>query len=197
MGDQDRNRLVIKSEAKRLVYAEVYAPMHVDTDGEFMTEEHIERMAHKFLSSGKVTKIDVQHDQKESGCVIVESFLAREQDPDGFIKGSWVLGVKVIPDELWERVQKGELNGFSFQGYIHKTPVKATVVVARKFIGETEESAVGVLPPHRHTVSLSFTEAGRLMAGRTSREFDHDHGVKRATATEMEWEHAHRMILID
>ena len=83
--------------------------MHVDTDGEAMTANEIQKMAHGFLAAGRTDKIDVGHNLKESGCVVVESFLARKGDADGFINGAWVLGVKVLPDELWEAVKTGEL----------------------------------------------------------------------------------------
>jgi len=35
-----------------------------------MTAEDIAKMAHNFLAFGRVTKIDVQHNQKESGLLL-------------------------------------------------------------------------------------------------------------------------------
>lgn len=192
------NRLVVKSDEERLVYAEVYSPLHIDTDGEAMTAESIRKMAHRFLSSGRVHKIDVQHNQQESGCEVVESFIVRKQDPDGFIDGSWVLGIHVIPDELWERVKKGELNGLSFFGAVQKVPARASVIVTRKMVGDTEDSLdAGPLPSHSHPVTIDFSENGRVLEGYTECVLDHRHRVQKATATELEWDHAHRLILID
>lgn len=189
--------IVIKSEAERIVYAEVYSPLHVDTDGEAMTAEEICKMAHHFLSEGRTKSIDIQHNRKACGAYVVESFIARKADPDGFVLGSWVLGVKLPEGEIWDKVLKGELNGFSFYGMVQKVPTRAEVIITRKMVGETEDSLDGVLPPHYHEVSLSFSTDGRLEEGKTGIALDHSHSIKRATATEMEWEHSHRLVLID
>lgn len=189
--------IVIKSEDKRLVYGEVYAPMQVDTQGEAMTADQIEQMAHRFLSKGLVSNIDVDHECAESGSVVVESFIARTSDPDGFIEGSWVLGVKVSSD-LWESVKSGELNGFSFHALTKKVPTVATVIITKRMDGDTEESTKdGLLPPHKHQVSLEFDDEGVLIPGRTSPFLSHEHDVKKATATESAMEHSHRLILIE
>lgn len=194
---EQKQRIVVKSEDKRLVYAEVYSPLHVDTDGEAMTQDEIEKAAHNFLASGNVRNIDVRHNTKQSGCVIVESFMARKGDPDGFIEGSWVMGVKVLPDDLWQKVLSGELNGFSFMGQVTRVPVKAKVKVARKMLGETELSVKGMLPPHFHELVVTFDERGRVEPGETDESLSHKHEILRATATEKELDHSHRLILID
>ena len=191
-------RIVIKSEERRLVYGEVYAPMQIDTDGEAMTAQEIERMAHKFLASGRTSKIDVAHDHSESGCLAVESFIARKEDPDGFVLGSWVLGVIVVPDELWKAVKSGELNGFSFAGGVEKEQVTAKVTVVKKMLGDTEKSAEdGMVPSHIHKIDIRFDEDGRIANGSTAEEMGHIHLITKTTATEREMEHSHRLILID
>lgn len=188
--------MVVKSEEQRLVYGEVYSPLHVDTDMETMTAEDIQAAAHSFLASGRVNKIDVGHDGVESGCLVVESFIARKQDPDGFIEGAWVLGVLVAP-QYWDQVKSGELNGFSFAGSVEKVPVTAKVVVARKMMGRTEMSSKGLLPPHDHPVEIDFSESGRVLSGVTGKTLDHVHTVGKATATDRAMDHSHRLILIE
>jgi hypothetical protein len=191
------SRIVIKSEERRLVYGEVYAPWQVDTDGEAMLPEDIEKMAHDFLSSGRVHKIDVQHNLKESGCIVVESFIARKNDPDGFLEGAWVLGTKIIPDDIWEMVKKGEINGYSFYGPVTQVSVQAVVQSTRRMLGKTEESSEGLLTPHTHSLDIKFSEDGKVIPGITGSEFNHCHVVSRTTATEVEMEHAHRLVLIE
>ena len=192
-----RTKIVIKSEEKRLVYGEVYSPMHVDTDGEAMTTDEIEKMAHSFLSKGRTGKIDVSHSFRESGCLVVESFLARKNDPDGFILGSWVLGVKVIPDELWTAVKKGEINGFSFAGDAAREKVRAVVTLTKQMAGTTEKSEAGLLPAHDHPVKIIFDAGGQIIQGKAEETLGHEHPILRTTATEEEMEHSHRLILID
>lgn len=192
--------LVVKSEEKRLVYGEVYSPLHVDTDGEAMTADEIEKMAHSFLERGLTTQIDVGHNQKESGCAVVESFIARKEDPDGFIDGAWVMCVRVTP-ELWVDVKKGELNGFSFMGSATRVPVETTVSVAERMTGDTEKSDnSGLLPEHSHPVEIAFKE-GRIVPGETLPMLGHVHKIAGATATlpafpDSPMEHSHRLIMI-
>jgi len=59
----------------------VYSSLHIDTDGEAMTADEIEKMAYKFISDGNIRKIDVGHNNEESGSFIVESFIARKRWP--------------------------------------------------------------------------------------------------------------------
>jgi len=189
--------IVIKSEAERLVYGEVYAPFQIDTDGEAMTPEDVKKMAHGFLSSGRVSKIDVEHSLEESGCQVVESFLVRKDDPDGFIEGAWVLGVKIFPDDVWAKVLKGELNGFSFYGPVNKVSAQATVDVVRRLVGKTEKSTDGLLPPHFHDLDVKFNLEGKVIPSLTGKSLGHTHPVVRTTATEEALEHSHRMVLIE
>ncbi len=190
-------RVVIKSDDDHFVLAEIYSPLHIDTDGEAMTAEEIRKMAYRFLSEGRTKKIDLQHNRQESGCVMVESFIARDNDPDGFIKDSWVGGLIIPAGEIWDKVKKGELNGFSFFGEVRKVPVTAKVTVTRKMVGETEDSIEGVLPVHSHGMSVMFSEDGRVEPGWTEEFLDHRHRIQKATATDVEWEHGHRIILVE
>ena len=105
------SQLVYKEEAdQHLVYGEVYAPNRPDADGEFMTVEEIRKAAHEFVRSGKMDQLDLMHNGKAiKGCSIVESFIARKDDPV-FLPDSWVVGVKVGDMPLWNQIKKGEIN---------------------------------------------------------------------------------------
>lgn len=197
MSNQKELELKIKSHEKRLVFGEVYSPLQVDTQDEAMTKSAIEDMAHTFLLEGRTDKVDVSHSFKKSGCLVVESFIARKNDPDGFIDGAWVLGIKVIPDDLWEQVKKGELNCFSFGGKGRTVPKKVKVSQIIKIEGETELSHEdGLLPPHSHDVELHFKD-GTMIPGMTGITLDHQHGISKESATEEELDHSHRMITIE
>ena len=105
-----------KSDAKQqIVFGEVYVPDRRDTDGNFMTAETIEKMAHDFLANKRNAQISKGHDgNTDKGCV-VESFIVREGDPD-FATGSWVVGVHVPDAKIWKSIEAGELTGFSIEG---------------------------------------------------------------------------------
>lgn len=180
-------------DERQLVYAEVYAPNLVDTDNEFMSEDDIEKMAHEFLSSGKINKIDVQHDFKESGCLVVESFIARK-GWEPFVEGAWVMGVW-CPDEIWAKIKSGELNGFSFAGITQKYPAKVLVEVTKQLVGITEKSTVDIIPSHEHTFTIYFDNKGQIVSGKTDVVQAHSHLILKGTATEIELDHSHRLIL--
>ena len=105
-----------KSDAtKRIVYGEVYVPDERDSDGNWMTAETIEKMAHSFMQELRLVNIDKNHDGETDKGVVVESFIARSGDPD-FTEGAWVAAVKVADSDTWAAVEKGEITGFSIEG---------------------------------------------------------------------------------
>jgi len=187
---------VIKSEDRRIIYAPVYSPYRVDTDNEAMTPGQIESMAHGFMLNGRWDCIDVNHDGVKSGCQVVESFVARKDDPD-FVQGEWVLGIKIFLDDLWEKVLKGELNGLSFSS--KNVPSRAGFLVDLlqpvSGTGTTEDSDGGPLPAHVHDISIEFTEDARVIPALTGETLGHKHAVNRMTATDMAQDHAHRLVL--
>jgi len=57
---------------------------------------------------------------------ILESYLAPaafELDRTNVKKGTWLLAVRVVDDDLWKQVKSGELAGFSIGGSAVKVPV--------------------------------------------------------------------------
>ena len=105
-----------KSDAKQqIVYGEVYKPNVRDSDGNFMTAETIEKMAHDFLGKARTSHISKNHDGNNDKGYVVESFIVRKGDPD-FIEGAWVVGVHVPDIEFWKQIENGTLTGFSIEG---------------------------------------------------------------------------------
>ena len=182
-----------KIEEDQVVYGEVYVPNRVDTDHETVSEKDVEKMAWEFLASGKMSKIDVQHDLLESGCSVVESFVARK-GWEPWVDGAWVMGVKCT-DDIWKSVKSGELNGFSFYGTSKKVPAKVLVEVAKQIAGVTEQNTEDILPPHDHTFLINFDNKGNIVSGKTDIVMEHGHTIKHGTATEEELAHRHRLVL--
>lgn len=106
---------------KRIVYGEVYVPYERDTDGNWMTPDEVEKMAHRFMENLRLTKIDKQHDGEPDEGVVVESFIARPGDPD-FTPGAWVLGTKILKESTWQAILKGEITGYSIAGVAELIP---------------------------------------------------------------------------
>jgi hypothetical protein len=103
------------SGEKQIVYGEVYVPEKKDSDGNWMTADTIEKMAHDFMRKGGVNQISKGHDGQCDKGAIVESFIAREGDPD-YAEGSWVVGVHIPDTKIWKQVKDGTLTGFSIEG---------------------------------------------------------------------------------
>lgn len=188
--------IAVKSEHERLVYAVVFAPLKVDTDTEAMTRSEIKKMAYSFLANKRTDNIDVKHDYQKSGAVVVESFLARADDPDDFPEGAWVLVIYIEPDDLWDKVLSGELNGLSWAGDVEREIHLVKVTRAVKVEGTTEMSLEnGLLPPHSHKVMIRFDDNGKVIKTETEETLGHVHEVIQTTATGTIFEHGHRLLI--
>lgn len=175
------------TEARRLVYAELYAPDIPDSDKEFMRASEIENMAHSFMRSMKLDAIDSQHDNVlVSGCCVVESFIARKGDPD-FIEGAWVVGMHIDNDEMWEKIVKGEINGFSMEAMVVKVPQEVEVDIPPVLSGMTQKSE-----GHTHDFLVAYSPDGDFMGGKTNTIDGHCHAIVRGTITEEANGHSHR-----
>lgn len=177
------------------VFGEVYAPDIVDTDGESMSAADIQKMAHDFIASGRVSALDIDHSHELCGATVVESFIARAGDPD-FAEGSWVLGIRMPDGELWERVQSGELNSFSVDALVTKVASARKLPKLTSACGTTaEQSDLSTLPPHTHAFFIEFDEQGRVSIGRTSKVLGHVHAIEGTVTTEKADGHSHRFFV--
>lgn len=181
-------------EEKRIVYGEVYAPNVLDTYTDFMSKEDIELMAHRFMQLQTMRQaIDTNHDEQSNGSYPVESFIARDGDPD-YTPGAWVLGTKVEDEDVWDQIKKGELNGYSFQALVRKVAVVVDIEVTPNIAGVTEP---GDVDNHEHVFYVELNDEGRVVKGRTSTVKGHYHEIKRGTATEKAKGHSHRINIGD
>ena len=96
----------------------VYEPMTEDTDGNYMTEEEIEKAAHWYMKNAG--DADIQHCfEKAEGVEVVESFIAKsdmEIEGQQIKKGTWIMTMEVSDDTVWDSIEKGEITGFSMGG---------------------------------------------------------------------------------
>lgn len=193
-----------KTDGKlQIAYAEVYAPNLPDAHGDFMVPDEIRKMAHAFLRAGLTKKVDVEHNNEFSGSAVVESFIARDSDPD-FIPGSWVAGIHIPDAELWKQVESGEINGFSLQGMGIQTEKTVTLTVPSVVKGLTMENEID---GHWHAFEVRFNDTdGSLEGGQTLLTFptdfaDHLHLIKKGTVTEPGGDedapHVHRFSFVE
>nr|WP_255404647.1 XkdF-like putative serine protease domain-containing protein [Thermoactinomyces sp. DSM 45892] len=91
-------------------------PNEPDHDGDRISQEKIEEVAHRFVE--KYANIDLQHSLNNVGS-LVESYIAPVDlafDDVTVPQGSWMLGVRVTDESAWSNVKKGKLTGFSIMG---------------------------------------------------------------------------------
>lgn len=172
---------------KQIVYGEVYVPNVVDSHGEMMLPVDVELMAHRFMAEMKNDRIDVMHDNKCIEARVVESFVARKGDPD-YHEGSWVLATYIEDKEIWKKIKRGELNGYSIETYVRKVEAVVDFSYYPHVWGLSEK-----VDGHNHYFFIQLDEDGNICCGRTSVEKGHSHEIALATATEMAKKHAHRI----
>lgn len=177
---------------EQIVMAEVLIPDTPNTYGDIMTEAAIREAAYAFMVAGLNSKIilDVEHDNVDitGDAYIVESFIAREGDPK-FIKGSWVIAVKIEDDDLWARVVAGDLNGFSFEALAYMTPVTIENLRPRIVTGIT---APDLIDGHTHVYAVTLDPLNRPLYGCTGMTDGHEHTISRHTITDEADGHTHR-----
>jgi len=190
--NQDAVQIKKLDQEEQVVFGEVYAPGFPDSQGDFMTPDEVKKMAYNFLRKGVTSNIDVNHSQQPSGSYVVESFIARDDDPI-YIPGSWVIGVKVPDAAVWQMVKSGELNGFSLDGMGLRTDTVFEIEMPELLKGETDD-----VQGHKHTFTVKFDQEGNFLGGVTGPGRDgHVHKIDRGTVTDAANGHSHRFSFVE
>ncbi len=103
-------------EDQRIVYGVVLEPDTVDLQGDVLTIDTIEEAAHKYLVEHRTVGDNHSH---AAAAEVVESYLApadMELGGQKISRGSWIMGVHVTDDRLWDAVRSGDYAGFSIGG---------------------------------------------------------------------------------
>ena len=138
-------------DAKRIVYGVVLDPYIVDAHDDYLSPAEIEPPSHNFMASSRMIGLD---HNGATEAQVVESWIQPYPDSDEYKKavagephralrtpfgddfihsGSWVLGVKLSP-ENWAKVQAGELNAFSIGGFGTRENIEASEMPKVDFI---------------------------------------------------------------
>jgi hypothetical protein len=171
---------------EQIVMGVVYAPGLPDSHGDYMTAVEIKKACHDFM----------MHDNMRYGCEIVECFIVRKGDPDFPIEGSWVAAVH-CPDPIWERVKKGELNGFSMEALAFRETKELDLEFPPQVKGITTKH-----DDHTHEFEIMFGPEGEFIGGKTSIAVDadgksHYHAIRKGVITEETLGHTHKFAYIE
>ena len=189
-------KLIIKNEYERVVVGEVYIPGQEDTDGNIMTASEIKKACYNFMRKQRTHNIDLMHNYRETGSYVVENFLARRGDPDGFAEGSWVAAVKIESDDIWNKILKGDINCYSLAGYATNLDKKVEVVDrVSETSGETFANLDQLVPSHTHSFSVKFDEDNKVIPSITSKRMGHKHELVTTSSTEPAFGHSHRYLM--
>lgn len=177
----DENR----EDWRQIVYAEVYAPNVLDTHNDFMMAETIEKMAHTFLKTKSQRNIDVMHNNVLVNACIVESFIARDDDKV-FTPKSWVVGIHIEDEDIWQAILDGKLNGLSVEAFTNFDEKVVEVTLPDVVKGVTSK-----VKSHIHQFTARYDNKGNFIGGITDVVDGHSHTITHATVTDFSEEHNH------
>jgi DNA adenine methylase len=113
---------------ERYVLGIVLEPEVVDAQGDIYSSQEIRQAAHRFME--EFGGLGLMHRMRVNDQVkVLETYLAPTDFAFGdtrIRKGTWLLAVHVLSDELWARVKDGALTGFSIGGSARRVPESNT-----------------------------------------------------------------------
>lgn len=109
--------IIQKDADKQIVTGPVLIPGKPDRQGDIVSTDNIEKVAHDYLATHRL--VDEMHDNVDRAeHSVVESFVAPqpiELGGEQIRKGSWIVSVQ-LGDDAWTKVESGEYSGFSIEG---------------------------------------------------------------------------------
>jgi|9_EtaG_2_1085328.scaffolds.fasta_scaffold00468_10 hypothetical protein len=90
----------------------------------YFTAETVRKAAEAYMKHQNTNSATLQHEEKVTGVHTVESWIVENSTNDksnlyGYELpvGTWFVTMRVLNDEVWERIKSGELKGLSIEGY--------------------------------------------------------------------------------
>lgn len=117
---------IIKADkTKQNVYGVFLVPEKADTDGDVISVEDVEKVAHGFIVEYR--DIDEMHQKQAMDAEIVESFIAWVDNLEYYgkvlKKGTWAGAIHVTDEKVWAKIEKGEYRGFSVRISGRREPI--------------------------------------------------------------------------
>ncbi len=155
-------RIIKADTASHFVTGIVYEPMVEDSQGNYMTEEEIVKAFLWYTKNGD--KVDIQHSFEplaKSAVEVVENWIAKadfELNGETIKKGTWLMTVEVTDPNVWDKIQKGEITGFSMGGVGHYSEEDVDLSTIEKESGGKEKR--GLLKQLGKLLGLEVVEKG-------------------------------------
>lgn len=102
----------------------------------FYSQKSIVEFADMFLNKFK-NKINIDHSNTMINARIIESYFARENNEFNVIQGSWMLALKILDNDVWQRIKDGSLKAFSVEGMFVNQLVEMSIQKEKQDMKET------------------------------------------------------------
>jgi hypothetical protein len=125
--------IIERDEKKKIVTGIVADPVNVDCYGYSIDREDIEQAAIEYMERYVHTGIDHEKDGDgypvlyDEVIIVVENWIARtpgNMNGVDYPEGAWLQSHKILDDEIWGRIERKELTGFSFEAACTKVPIE-------------------------------------------------------------------------
>ena len=132
VGDPHWHGTIVKrDDEKHFVLAPVLVPGEADYQGDVITAEEIQKAAHTFLNDirQRESDSDLMHrvEVNKEDVAIAESWVSPSDIDIGehkIKKGTWMMGLTIKSETIWNMVKDGILTGLSIFGVGHRTPIE-------------------------------------------------------------------------
>ena len=112
----------------------------------YFTKETVRKAAEAYMKHQNTNSATLQHEEKVTGVHTVESWIVENSTNDksnlyGYELpvGTWFVTMRVLSDEVWERIKSGELKGLSIEGYfVDKMETLASTKSKLEQVGEID-----------------------------------------------------------
>ena len=112
----------------------------------YFTKKTVRKAAEAYMKHQNTNSATLQHEEKVTGVHTVESWIVENSTNDksnlyGYELpvGTWFVTMRVLNDEVWERIKSGELKGLSIEGYfVDKMETLASTKSKLEQVGEID-----------------------------------------------------------
>lgn len=134
LAKEKKQEIMLKDEKKHMLYgcvlrADFPIYRYNPTYGEYFLQfgkEAIEQMQKRFMKDSLLQSFTVNHEEDANGIYITESWIKLSENDkstalgigEDCAPGSWFIGAYIDSNDIWQKVQSGEWNGFSIEGLI-------------------------------------------------------------------------------
>lgn len=110
--------------------------------GEYMSvfsAETIREIAQVYAERGFFNNMNIDHSDREAGSYVFQSYIVDEDKgvfaPKGIDvpNGSWIVGVKVNDEKVWNEIKEGKTTGFSVEGLFDILDTEIDLELAQNF----------------------------------------------------------------